>query len=148
MNKIDLIKDQLLMEGLTEEELFVLSFLLKEETYPPKSVIIEENETSDDIYFIVEGEVELLKFDIAEQNWRLIDRLRTGNMFGEMAFLDSSPRSLRVEATDYTTVLKLSKADLDVMSIYHKIVKNIALISIDRLRSITEKYVNERYPAH
>jgi CRP-like cAMP-binding protein len=65
-------------------------------------------------------------------------------MFGEMAFLDSSPRSTRVTAHGSTRLLKLSKSKLDITSIYNKIVKNIALIGIHRLRLTNQKFISDK----
>lgn len=144
MDVINLLKQQPLMCGITEEEFFILSRFIEEKQYQPGGVIIEEKEVSDDLYFIVEGEVQILKWDELHKIWKLIDKLKKGNMFGEMAFLDSSPRFTEVKATVDTTVLKLSKGQLDISSIYNKIVKNIAVINTNRLRTIIQKYVNNQ----
>lgn len=144
MDRVELLKQQPLMVGLSEEELYLLSQLLEEKTYKPGALIIVEKEVSDDIYFIIEGEVHIQKWNKSSQDWQLVGKLKKGDMFGEMAFLDSSPRSSSVKAATETTVLKLSKAKLDITSIYNKIVRNIALINTNRLRIITQKYVNSQ----
>lgn len=143
IEKFELLKRQPLMKGVGDEELYLLLELLEEVSYVPGSVIIEENEMSDDLYFLVKGEVQLLKWDFVSQKWKAFETIQGEDMFGEMAFLDSSPRSSRIEAIAPTKVLKLSKAKLDVTSIYNKIVKNIALINTNRLRMITQKYINK-----
>lgn len=143
MNTIDLLKNQPLTEGLSEEELLLLSYLLEDKVYPKDGVIFEENERSDDIYFIVDGEVELSKWDEPCHQQYVIAILKKGDMFGEMAFLDSSPRSTRVTSHGGPThLLKLSRNKLDITSIYNKIVKNIALIGVHRLRLTDQKFIN------
>lgn len=144
METINFLRNQPLTEGLSEEELVLLSHIVDEKVYQPDAIIIEENELTTDIYFIVEGEVRLLKWDEMNNLWRLIEVLKKGDIFGEMAFLDSSPRSTRVTAHGLIKLLKLSKDKLDIISIYNKIIKNIAWIGIHRLRLTTQKYVNDR----
>lgn len=142
VERFEILKRQPLMKGVGDEELYLLLNLLDEVSYSPGAVIIEENELSDDLYFLIKGEVQLLKWDFVSQKWKAFETIQAEDMFGEMAFLDSSPRSSRIEAISPTTVLKLSKGKLDVTSIYNKIVKNIALINTHRLRLITQKYIN------
>lgn len=133
-----------ILTGLTEEDLKYILELVEEKNFKCGSIIIEENELSDDIYFILSGEVELLKWDEKAKKWKQIDILKKNEMFGEMAFLDSSPRSTRVQAIIDSTMIKLSKDQLDVPSIYNKIITNIALIVTKRLRAITQKYANDK----
>jgi CRP-like cAMP-binding protein len=117
---------------------------LEEKAYDKDSLIIEEKEDSYDIYFIIEGEVSLFKWNALHKTWFLIDILKKGDMFGEMAFLDSSPRSSRAVSNEYTVLWMLPQGKLDIASIHNKIVKNIGLIGINRLRITTEKYINDQ----
>jgi CRP-like cAMP-binding protein len=144
MDRLDFLRNQPLTDGLNEEELIILSFLLEEKAYDKDSLIIEEKEDSYDIYFIIEGEVSLFKWNALHKTWFLIDILKKGDMFGEMAFLDSSPRSSRAVSNEYTVLWMLPQGKLDIASIHNKIVKNIGLIGINRLRITTEKYINDQ----
>ena len=69
-------------------------------------------------------------------------------MFGEMSFMDGSPRSTTIETTKKTVVFGLSRQDLEelqgkagLQDIYNKIISNIAIININRLRSSNETQV-------
>ncbi len=57
------------------------------ETYPPGEMIFEEGEPGDVMYVVIEGEVDIVVRD------EVVDQLSPGDIFGEMALIDDSPRS-------------------------------------------------------
>jgi CRP/FNR family cyclic AMP-dependent transcriptional regulator len=62
---------------------------------PAGSVVFREGEAGGEMYGVVEGEIQLLAND------QVIRTLGTDDVFGEMALIDSSPRSATaVAATD------------------------------------------------
>jgi len=69
--------------------------------------ILNENETSDDVYFIVEGNVGIFGF---AETGRVISyaSLEPGEYFGELAAIDKQPRSATVIANTPSVVAVLS----------------------------------------
>jgi len=59
----------------------------KYETYAPGEMIFEAGQTGEFMYVVIEGEVEIISKDT------VVDRLSEGEIFGEMALIDNSPRS-------------------------------------------------------
>lgn len=147
---IDFLKKQILMKGLTDQQVHYLKDLLILEAYSPSDIIIKENDLSTDLYLIGEGEVSVLKWDEDHSFQLPIGALTKGDMFGEMSFMDGSPRSSTIKAVKETMVLKLPQNALDTASIgaeekreiETRLFANIALVNIDRLRASNKVYVN------
>lgn len=76
--------------------------------YSAGEIIIEEGSYDNWIYFLVAGNVSILK------NGEEIDTLkRTGDIFGEMCVIDGSPRSASIKAIDDVTCLATDVSFMD-----------------------------------
>lgn len=147
-DKLAILKKQSLLKGLTDAEIEKIEHLFKRVDFLNNEVIIEEGEASTELYLISEGEVSILKLD-EDQLFNLpIGKLKAGDMFGEMSFMDGSPRSSTIETTKTTSVYSLPRKVLDelkdkpgLQDIYNKIITNIAIININRLRSSNAAHV-------
>ncbi len=78
--------------------------------FEPGDVIIDIDDTTTDVYFIVEGSVKVMDF-MAENPEVALAELGAGDSIGELTALDSRKRSARVTATSPTTVAALSSKD-------------------------------------
>ena len=72
------------------------------ETYKDGQVIFEEGSYGDWIYVVQAGEVEISKKMAGER--LVIEVLKAGDIFGEMASIDKEPRSATVSAKGETVV--------------------------------------------
>ena len=72
------------------------------ETYKDGHVIFEEGANGDWIYVVEEGEVEISK-KVGEQRL-VIEVLKAGDIFGEIAYIDKEPRSATATAKGETVV--------------------------------------------
>lgn len=81
--------------------------------FPKGSVIFSEFEPGNCFYLIQSGRVELIKIiNGAEKN---IDILQQGEIFGEMAVLDNSPRSASAIAYDEVVALEFNKENFEIL---------------------------------
>ncbi len=71
-------------------------------------VIFRENAPGNDMFVIVEGEVEIRKATGPSSN-KTLTVLRKGDMFGEMAIIDKMPRSATAVAVKPTRLLVLNE---------------------------------------
>lgn len=141
------LKEQRLLKGLSDKELNIVKDLFVLESFAPNKVIIEEGSLTTDLYLLVEGEVSVLKWDESHRLQIPLGTLDRGEMFGEMSFMDSSPRSSSIHAVSEAKVLKLSKKRLEEgtpeeKEILNKIYINIALVNINRLRDSNKVFEN------
>lgn len=95
------------MESLAEPELS--RFLAECETVSllPKEVFFEEGSYSETMYIVLSGEVEIYK-----ENKQIATR-KPGDFFGEMALLESEPRSASVRPCTDTLLLEINKKQFE-----------------------------------
>ena len=113
---IDLLKKIHLFENLTERELEKILTLCLKQTFAKGAVIFKDGEPGDRCYILLSGAVRISKFipNIGEEALAV---LKPGDYFGEMALIDSSPRSANAIANDDTDVFAINQADLEKLLI-------------------------------
>lgn len=72
-------------------------------TYAPGETIFEAGQPGDVMYVLVEGQVDILV------DGKVYDTLSSGDIFGEMALIDDSPRSATAQANGYCKVVPLDQ---------------------------------------
>ncbi len=73
------------------------------------TVLIHEGQPIDALYILLEGE---LRVSLSAMGNREIARLSSGEVVGEMSFIDSRPPSATVTATEISLVLSISRDQL------------------------------------
>ncbi len=87
---------------------------MEQETFAGDGVVFPEGKPGDAIYFVVSGEVIIKKIIDAGQNLsKVVAVLGPGEFFGEMALLESVPRSAAAVAHGPVTLFRLSKQEFD-----------------------------------
>jgi CRP-like cAMP-binding protein len=137
----DSLKEQSLLKGLSEEQILYLYKQSTQEKFLPNEVIIAEGEKTTDVYLILEGEVNILKWDEDHSSEVVIGHLGKGDTFGEMSFMDDSPRSTTVKAAKPAILLKLTKEAVATKDILIQLYENIAIVTINRLRNSNKMFV-------
>lgn len=133
------------LSGLRPKEMELLNEIVELKHYGPGDMIFREGDLSDEIYFLISGRLKIEKYDHAK-GLQFLGELSGGNVLGEMAFLDPSPRSATAITLENTRVARLSKDRLlnsgqTGLDIYHELVKNIAKVCVGRLRKTNDEYV-------
>lgn len=108
------------------------------ETFQNGETIFSEGSNGDWIYIVEEGEVEIVK-TVGERQV-VLEVLKPGEIFGEMAYIDKTPRSARAVARGVTVVGVLDRTFFDrefnnLSTDFQKMIKLVA----SRLRKTTEK---------
>lgn len=80
-------------------------------TYSDGEIICREGEIGEVMYIIQSGKVKVTKKDSSGEDM-VIATLKSGEIFGEMALFDRSPRSATVTAFDEARVLSIDKKKL------------------------------------
>ena len=105
-------------------------------TVPAGRVLIQEGATSEAVYVVVDG---ALSVSVASLGGREIARLLSGEIVGEMSFVDSRPPSATVTALEDSLVLALPRASLQArleeVDFAARFYRAIAVFLADRLRS-------------
>ena len=89
------IGDIELFASLSEENAKRFATALSWRTYPANELVIDMDDPSNDVLFVVNGSVRVIqRADYGKQV--ILGELGPGSMFGEMAAIDGTPRSASV----------------------------------------------------
>jgi len=147
--KLEYLKKVSLYKDLDEDNIKVILSAMKVQKIEANSIIIKEGTTGDDLFILLEGEVEISKslvlpewVEAAQHQEKSLVRLSEKNypFFGEMTiFEQESERSASITAKRSCLMAKISK--LDLWKIFEKdnhigmiINRNIAAELVKRLR--------------
>jgi CRP-like cAMP-binding protein len=81
--------------------------------YPENSMFFSEGEPGDELYILQKGSVKIVK--IADNNEVLLAVLKPGDIFGEMALLESKPRTACAVAYDDCVVFVVNRDNFERM---------------------------------
>jgi CRP/FNR family cyclic AMP-dependent transcriptional regulator len=118
-----------LFSGLKDKQLKSILKSGKQQAFQEGQVIVGQGEVGVAFYLILDGKVEV------RRKGRVMAKLGSGNFFGEMSLLDSSPRSSDVVAVAPTTCLLLSSWSFQAyVESHNEIAMNLLKTLIHRLR--------------
>lgn len=101
----DLLKSVPVLKTLTTYDRAKLSDALETRFFEPGQVIIKEGEVGENFYLIEYGECEVTK-----EGEGIVNRLKGGDYFGEIALINDLPRQATVTAVKATKVAFLGKS--------------------------------------
>jgi CRP-like cAMP-binding protein len=109
---LEFLKKVHLFENLSAGELEKIQTISRMEAFGRGDMIFKEGTPGDQCYVITNGEVRISKFipNIGEEALAV---LKPGDYFGEMALIDTFPRSANAIANSDVALLAITKADLD-----------------------------------
>lgn len=141
-----LVTSHPVLEVLSKPQLTALRELWHRQKIEPGTVIFNEDDTSDEIYFILKGEVEVLKWDETHAQQYRLQTLGEGQVFGDVSFLTGAPRSAMVKVLAPLSVIKLSRKVVrenhpEARQIEQVLANHIATINITRLQAGNEDHV-------
>lgn len=133
------IKNVPLFSELADQELNLLAASGSRKNFPGKNVIFQEGDSGDVLFIILSGKVKVLLTGKNGQEY-ILSRLGPGNFFGEMAILESAPRSASVITVEPSEFFLLGRKALTELLKHHpdiamKILKNLS----QRLRKVSEQ---------
>jgi CRP/FNR family cyclic AMP-dependent transcriptional regulator len=133
--RIELLQRMPIFGGIRTETLQFLIDLCPVLSVPPNEFFFREHDQGDSMFVLEVGEVAVLK------SWRghdyLLQSLKEGDCFGEMAVMDHCPRSASVRAVDDCTAICISAANL--YEVYARDLKQFALIQMNMGREVSRR---------
>jgi CRP-like cAMP-binding protein len=111
--------------------------------YPKDSMLFSEGEPGDELYIIQKGSVKIAK--IVDNNEVLLAVLKAGDIFGEMALLDSKPRSASAVAYEDCAVLAVNQTNFARMvKTQPQIIARLTTLLSERIWFIYKQLANTR----
>ncbi|SFB29676.1 ATP/ADP translocase [Cohnella sp. OV330] len=121
-----------LFQHLSTEGFLDLAQLVQEEAYGPGKTICKTGEYGDTLYAVVEGVVGV------RRDGREIANLGKGEYFGEMAIIDSGPRSADCVAVSQASLLALRKEQLQAFCFRDaQVLRGMMRVLSERLQGIS-----------
>ena len=122
-----------LFEGLNEEQIKTIFSISKEITLEKDCYLIREGDPAQEIFLIIDGQMEVNRYDAKHQQNHTINTLVAGDTVGEVSLLDDGLRSASVCAKSSCRLLSISFDDLRaiaskdkaIYSIFYHLTKNI-----------------------
>lgn len=107
--------------------------------YPAGKVLIREGEPGDEMFILLEGEVDVTAKE------HPIDRLEQGSIFGEMAMIDDRPRSATVTTATGCCVLAVDRGRFrELVQSHPAIATRVMSIMSHRLRRLVDEEVRRQ----
>lgn len=132
------LRDVALFRGLEDHELGVLAHQVVRRDYTRQEIIFSQGEPGDGLYVIVDGRV-----SVSRENWNgdemIINIMKPGEYFGELALFDDQPRSATATAVDAVSLLFLARPAFRTFLETHPRVAFTCLeVVVRRLRHCTD----------
>ena len=110
MNELPLdILRQAFGSNLEEASLDTLFATAEQQTFAPAEVILAQGETGNTCYVLLSGQVTVSRTTGEGQSAQIVATMKPGQLFGELALLDSSPRMATCRAATAVSVLAIDQ---------------------------------------
>ena len=134
-----------LLNSLSKRELKIISMHAYERKYEANEFVFKSGQPGAAMFIIKEGEVKIVK-EISMDSFVEIALLEKGDIFGELALLDNSPRSAGALVSKPTKAIAIFREDLNNLLDSHpliggKIMMHLAIITGKRLKDSTNQVV-------
>ncbi|HIJ20711.1 MAG TPA: cyclic nucleotide-binding domain-containing protein, partial [Deltaproteobacteria bacterium] len=130
-----------IFEGLYVSELAAIGSVTEKVFHPAGELVMREGDTGDTLYLIIDGEVSVSK-EAREGGGTAveIDRIRTGDCFGEMALFKEAPRSATIRTISSSLFMVLHKREFtQIVHEYPQIALHICRTLSGRIRRLHDK---------
>ncbi|HVU02272.1 MAG TPA: cyclic nucleotide-binding domain-containing protein [Polyangiaceae bacterium] len=142
-DNVELLKKVELFSGLKPEAIALISKVATEETHAIGTKIFQFGDAGDKLYLILEGQVRISR-EVPGMGEEALAVLGPGQVFGEMALLDESPRSADARVHTRCRVLAIPKDGFDDLLFMHKdlayeVLWSMVRMLVGRLRETNDK---------
>jgi len=124
--------------GLDESLLSELHAHASKRTYPKNTIIINEGDSTDSLYFIESG---VVKVYLSDENGKeiIVNNHKTGEYFGELALIDDATRSASVMTTEKSVFKIIARVEFEKFLEKHpKIALSLIKVLTQRIRNLTD----------
>ena len=147
MNALESLEKSRVFADLSPDEIRDILSITQERTYKKDEVIFYEHSSGDEFFILTSGKVSIKLMLISDENHMPVLSVGPGDIFGELAVIDSGPRSATATCEEDTVVKVIKKSEFDGLAEKNNhlgmiIYRNISKIVCERIRNTNEKLVN------
>lgn len=141
--RIEQLRRVALFSSLKPRALERIAAIAHEEAYIREATIFRHEDVGDKLYLILDGKVRIAR-QVAGMGEEALAVLGPGQVFGEMALLDESPRSADAICHEGCRLLAIAKEDLDDLlfqdkELAYEVLWGTVRVLVERLRSTNDK---------
>jgi len=133
----EMLRDIGLFGGLDDESLGILARELPTRHVEVGRSVVEEGDTSREMFVVIGGELEVVKSGPRGGEFR-VALFGPGDWFGEMSILDVQPRSATVRAVAPTMLVCLSNEHVEKL-LYRRDLKSYSLLIMNIARELSRR---------
>ncbi len=142
----EVLKSIKLFDGMTDEELDIISKRVFEKPYKKGSTLFVEGMAGEVLYIVVDGGVDIIKK--TKEGDAVIAEIKPGEIAGEMSLIDSAPRTASGKTNSDSRLVVITRKSFNEIldsdpKIAAKILMELLKIINKRLR-ITDKKFEEK----
>ena len=130
-------------DGLSREALALIAHVTTEEAHALGTRIFQYGDPGDKLFIILDGKVRISR-EVAGMGEEALAVLGAGEVFGEMALLDESPRSADARVHERCRLLVITKDAFDDLLFLHKDLAYEVLWSCVRMLSTRLRETNDK----
>lgn len=136
--RIEQLRDIGLFGGLDDETLEILRENLPLERAEVGEDIVREGESSQEMYIVIAGELEVLKRSHEDGKEVRVALIGTNDWFGEMTILEFQPRSATVRAVAPSLLLKMTASHVETL-LYRRDLRAYAIFVMNIARELSRR---------
>jgi signal transduction histidine kinase/CRP-like cAMP-binding protein len=145
---LEALRASMVFKGLSDQDLQTIAPLLKEESYPAGTVLMDIDAPADKVFLIGKGKVKISR-PTAYGEETTLNILEAGNIVGELGVVDDQGRSARATCSEPTTVFVFSiKSFEEVLAGNITVVTNLMRELTGRLRRANDNIVHQLDAQH
>src|SRR6266404_1060282 len=107
-----------IFEKLNENDVAKLGAIVTRKTHAPDTAVVFQGDPSDSLYILLSGSAKV-HVTSAEGQGKILKILGAGEIFGELAMLDGSPRSATVTTLEPTEMAAIARRDFQTFVAGH-----------------------------
>ncbi|MFO0556302.1 MAG: cyclic nucleotide-binding domain-containing protein [Polyangiaceae bacterium] len=141
--RVDRLSKVALFSGLTQPALEMIARIATEESHKVGTVLFEHGQVGEKLYVILEGRVRIGR-NVPGMGEEALAIFGPGAVFGEMALIDSAPRSADARVHERCRLLALPKDSFEDLLFLHKDLAYEVLWSFVRMLTVRLRETNDK----
>lgn len=142
-DRVEQLSQVQLFSRLKPRALELIAQIATEESHAAGTKLFQHGDAGDKLFLILEGRIRISR-EVPGMGEEALAVLGPGQVFGEMALLDDSPRSADARVHERCRLLAITKDGFDDLLFLHKdlayeVLWTIVHILVGRLRATTDK---------
>lgn len=128
-----------LFENLPDDVAERLERRCRKNLYKPYSVVVDFNDASSEVWFLVKGQARVLLRTEAGKEL-VLRKMEPGNLFGEMAALDGQQRSASITTLEHSELWSMHGEEfLDAATSIPEVARTLLSMFASRIRAMNEQ---------